>query len=443
MVSPALAPPMAKPALKHKASLSLTDSFVFLGGAFVALLLVWALGCFVSSTPISGFGPFAGSQATSKSACVPDVDRLHDPAVSNFYDEPELSYSIGKPVENWDEKRREWLKQHPTFAAGARNRILMLTGSQPSPCKNPIGDHLLLRFFKNKVDYCRIHGCDVFYNNLLLHPKMGSYWAKLPVVRAAMVAHPEVEWIWWVDSDALFTDMEFKLPLERYKDYNLIVHGWPNLIYDDKSWTGLNAGIFLIRNCQWSMDFIDVWAKMGPQTPDYHSWGKILRSTFKDKMFPESDDQTGLIYLLYKEKSKWADKIYLENKYYFEGYWQEIIGTLDNISQRYREMEKEDGMLRRRHAEKVNERYGAWRDEHHLKEAGYVKGSGRRPFITHFTGCQPCSGDHNRMYSGASCWDGMRKALNFADNQVLRNFGFVHRTPLDSAVSSVPFDYPA
>ncbi|KAF8650828.1 hypothetical protein HU200_063735 [Digitaria exilis] len=47
-------------------------------------------------------------------------------------------------------------------------------------------------------------------------------------VRAAMVAHPEAE---WVDSDAVFTDMDFSLPLDT-----------------KKSWLGINAGVFLIRN---------------------------------------------------------------------------------------------------------------------------------------------------------------------------------------------------
>ncbi|KAG6666043.1 hypothetical protein I3843_01G002800 [Carya illinoinensis] len=437
--------PMAKPSVpRNKSSFCLSDSLLFIGGAFFALVLVWSLWSFLTPTtdPSPNLGPLGDSQ--SKSASGADwLNCGEDSAETTFYDEPELSYSIGKPLENWDEKRKEWLKQHPSFAAGARDRVLLLSGSQPSPCKNPIGDHLLLRFFKNKVDYCRIHGCDVFYNNALLHPKMGSYWAKLPVVRAAMVAHPEAEWIWWVDSDALFTDMEFKLPLERYKDHNLVVHGWAHLIYDDKSWTGLNAGVFLIRNCQWSMDLMEVWASMGPQTPEYKRWGQILRSTFKDKLFPESDDQTGLIYLLYKEKEKWGEKIYLEGEYYFEGYWHEIIGTMDNITERYREMEREEGTLRRRHAEIESEQYGAYRTRCYLKEAGNGRGSWRRPFVTHFTGCQPCSGDHNQMYAGGSCWDGMRRALNFADNQVLRKFGFVHRDRLDSSLSPLPFDFPA
>ncbi|KAJ9670459.1 hypothetical protein PVL29_026784 [Vitis rotundifolia] len=286
------------------------------------------------------------------------VNLRHDPPEPTFYDNPKTSYKIGTPVKNWDEKRREWLKLHPSFAAGAGERILMLTGSQPTPCKNPIGDHLLLRFFKNKVDYCRIHGYDIFYNN-------------------------------------------------------------------------------------WSLDFMEVWASMGPQTPDYDKWGKTLTSTFKDKMFPESDDQSGLVYLLVKEKDKWAEKIYLESQYYFEGYWEEIVGTLDNITSKYLEIEKGVNTLRRRHAEKVSESYAEQR-EPYLKEAGNGRYSWRRPFITHFTGCQPCSGKHNQMYAGESCWNSMQKVLNFADNQVLRNFGFVHPDLLDSStVSPLPFDYPA
>jgi hypothetical protein len=118
------------------------------------------------------------------------------------------------------------------------------------------------------------------------------------------------------------------------------------------------------------------------------------------------------------------------------------VPTYDNITEKYTELEKEDGKLRRRHAEKVSEQYGVFR-EPHLKEAGNGKGSWRRPFITHFTGCQPCSGDHNQIYHGETCWNGMVKALNFADNQVLRKYGFVHPDLLDSGtVTETPFDYP-
>ncbi|RWV96060.1 hypothetical protein GW17_00041261 [Ensete ventricosum] len=65
-----------------------------------------------------------------------------------------------------------------------------------------------------------------------------------------------------------------------------------------------------------------------------------------------------------------------------------------------------------------------------------------RPFVTYFTGCQPCSGDHNMMYSGVSSWEGMQWALHFIDDQVLRNYGFCHADPLRSDFLPLPFDYP-
>lgn len=254
-----------------------------------------------------------------------------DPPDQTFYDDPKLSYSIERRIENWDQKRKTWQDHHRHLSVRSGERVLLVTGSQPSPCKNRIGDHLLLRLFKNKVDYCRIHWHGIFYNNAYLQPKMGSYWAKLPVIRAAMMAHPEAEWIWWMDSDAVFTDMEFKIPVERYKNHNLVAHGWPNMVYEDrdnKSWTGLNAGVLLIRNCQWSMELMDSWAKMGPQSGEYKKWGPILRSTFKDKPFPLPDDQSALIYLISmsSEREKWAEKVYLEGEYYLESYWIGVVG---------------------------------------------------------------------------------------------------------------------
>ncbi|KAK1268387.1 putative glycosyltransferase 7 [Acorus gramineus] len=426
---------------RHPSSSSfLTETLLFSGGALVAFLLLWTAWSFSNTTTTT----FTFEPSLSPKQCHPP-NRHHDPPYQTFYDDPNLSYSIdGPPITDWDAKRRRWLALHPTFQSRP-DQVLLVSGSQPKPCRNPMGDHLLLRFLKNKIDYSRIHGFQIFYNNALFHPKMGTFWAKLPLIRSAMIAHPESEWIYWVDSDAAFTDMEFDIPFDKYRNHNLIVHGWSHLIYENRTWVGLNAGIFLIRNCQWSMEFINVWASMGPISPKYKEWGKIQKSVFKDKAFPESDDQTALAYLILKEKEKWADKIYLESEYYFEGYWVEIVGRLVGIGERYLEVERGEGRegLRRRRAEVVAAGAAAGEREGWVKEAGGGRGGLRRPFITHFAGCQPCSGDHNAMYSGENCWEGMRTALDFADDQVLRSFGFRHvDVGNDSGVVGLPFDYP-
>ncbi|XP_061341274.1 glycosyltransferase 6-like [Gastrolobium bilobum] len=411
-------------------------------GTFFIFFLFWALWFSKNQLTLLVLGPTTTHAANINTT---SSEVVLDPPEKTFYDDPQLSYSIEKPLKKWDEKRSEWLRLHPHLVAGARHRILLVTGSQPKPCENRIGDHLLLRCFKNKVDYCRIHNCEVFYNNLHVHPKMDSYWAKIPVIRSAMMAHPNIEWIWWMDADAVFMDMEFKLPMERYKDHNLVVHGWPNMVYEDnenKSWTGLNAGVFLIRNCQWSMELLQVWSKMGPLSSNYEKWGRILKSIFKDKPFPLPDDQSSLIYLLYRERRKWGGKTYLEGGYNLESYWLSMLGRFEGINDGYNEIEKEVRSLRRRHAEKLSVWYGELR-EPYLRQRGWEPLSrGRRPFVTHFTGCQPCSGNHNPSYDGDTCWKEMERALNFADNQVLRNYGFVRKDLITSSVYEVPFDFP-
>ncbi|KMZ61441.1 Galactomannan galactosyltransferase, family GT34 [Zostera marina] len=332
---------------------------------------------------------------------------------ANFYSDPNLTYTIATPLHHWDSNRRLWIENHKPQTSTVSVKVLLVSASRPTPCSNPIGDHLLLRLFKNKQDYSRIHGFSFFYNTALFHPEMFGYWNKIPTVRSAMVAHPEVDWIWWIDSDAAITDMDFVIPFHKYKNHNMVVHGWPDLVYNRKSWTGLNAGVFLMRNCQWSLDLMDVWAQMGPQTPHYVEWGKKQKATVIDKLYPEADDQTGLVYLMSKYKEKWGDKIYLEYEYRLSGYWLEIIGTLDNITK------QEEADLGRK-PETAKQRYAEVDKLHNANNAS------RRPFVTHFTGCQPCSGKHNINYSDDQCWDGMRKALDFADDQVLHSYGFRH-----------------
>ncbi|XP_048429909.1 galactomannan galactosyltransferase 1-like [Pyrus x bretschneideri] len=433
MGSSKYAPP--RRSVLHNASCLIACGFLFAAGAALAVSLGLALLPIIN--PDTNFDNFITWNKVTQG-----LDPGYDPAEPTFYDDPNVSYSIGQPMEDWDEKRKKWLLHHPSFAAGVGDRVLLVTGSQATACSSPVGDHFLLRFFKNKVDYCRLHGYDIFYNNLALHPKVTGAWAKLPTLRAAMLAHPEAEWMWWVDSDAIVTDMDFKIPLERYKDHNLVVYGLWHEIYDKHSWTSINSGVFLIRNCQWSMNLIEAWVIMGPQTPYYERWARKQYSLLKDKQISNSDDQSGLIYLLITQKERWANKTYVENDYYLHGYWLATVDDLDSTTKRYMEIDKEVDMLRRRHAEKVNQFYGTMREQH-VKDKGYWKDYLRRPFTTHFTGCQPCNGQYSSAYTWEACWSGMQRALNFANNQVLRRFGYMHPDLLNSSfVSPVPFDFP-
>lgn len=319
--------------------------------------------------------------------------------------DPNVPYSLGPEIKNWDKQRSLWFEKHPGMAKNSKGkeRVLLVTGSQPKPCDNPVGDHYLLKALKNKIDYCRLHDIEIFYNMAHLDQEMAGFWAKLPLLRKLMLSHPEVEWIWWMDSDAMFTDMVFELPVEKYKDYNMVLHGYDELIYQDKNWVGLNTGSFLFRNCQWNLDLLDAWAPMGPKGSVRVEAGKVLTKTLTGRPEFEADDQSALVYLLVTQK-KWSEKVFLENSYYLHGYWVILV-------------EKYEEMMEKNHP-------------------GY--GDDRWPFVTHFVGCKPCGsyGD----YSVERCLNQMERAFNFADNQILEIYGFQHRSLSNPKVKRIRND---
>ncbi|KAL2641918.1 hypothetical protein R1flu_009505 [Riccia fluitans] len=308
--------------------------------------------------------------------------------------DPNKPYSLGPEIKDWDEQRAEWLQRNPgrNVSASGKPRMLLVTGSQPKPCDNPVGDHYLLKSIKNKIDYCRLHDIEIFYNMAHLDHEMAGFWAKLPLLRKLMLAHPEVEWIWWMDSDAMFTDMLFEIPMEKYKGFHLILHGWDELVYNRKNWVGLNTGSFLLRNNQWSLDLLDIWAPMGPKGKVRVEAGKVLTATLTGRPEFEADDQSALIYLLVTRQAELQPKVFLENSYYLHGYWVILVEKYEEMMEKYH-----PGL-----------------------------GDDRWPFVTHFVGCKPCGsyGD----YAVERCLNQMERAFNFADNQVLQQYGLQHKS---------------
>ncbi|KAL2621258.1 hypothetical protein R1flu_001463 [Riccia fluitans] len=308
-----------------------------------------------------------------------------------YFDPKKVHHTLGEHISDWDEKRAAYKSEESSNQHHGKPRILMVSGSQPKPCDNAKGDYFILKNLKNKVDYCRLHNIEIFYNMAQLDKKMSGFWSKLPLLRILMLSHPEVEWIWWMDSDAFFTDMKFELPLENYENYNMVVHGWYDMIYEKQSWVGLNTGSFLIRNCQWTLDLLDAWAPYGPSGKPREEAGHLFAKYLRGRPDFESDDQSALIYLLLAQKERWAEKTYLENSYFLHGYWVILVENFEKMMEKYH-----PGL-----------------------------GDERWPFVTHFVGCKPCHG-HSGDYAPDRCAEQMERAFNFADNQVLEAYGYVH-----------------
>ncbi|ONM36759.1 putative xyloglucan 6-xylosyltransferase 5 [Zea mays] len=198
------------------------------------------------------------------------------------------NYRLQPRVTRWKAKRRRWLHQNPGFPSrDARGgpRVLLVTASPQGPCGSPDGDRFLLRATKNRLDYCRLHGVDMVHATARLEdPELrsagyGDGWAKLALLRRLMLAHPEVEWLWWLDVGALVTDMGFELPLARYEGAHLVVRGDSYQLFQRRAWDAASTASFLLRNCQWSLDLLDAWVVMAPKGRARHDAGELLTAT--------------------------------------------------------------------------------------------------------------------------------------------------------------------
>ncbi|CAM6063461.1 unnamed protein product [Sphagnum tenellum] len=235
--------------------------------------------------------------------------------------DPNVPYTLGPEIKDWNEQRALWMSKNLQMAKTSNDKkdlILLVSGSKPKPCDNPVGDHYLVKAMKNKIDYSRFHDIEFFYNMAYLDQEMSGFWSKLPLIRKLMLGHPVVGWIWWMDSDATFTDMVFELRLEKYQNHNLVVHGF-DIMMPNESWVSLNTGSFTFRNCQWSLDLLDVWAPMGPKGPIRIEAGKLLTKNLAGRPDFEADDQWPLVYLFITQSELWSNKVFLESSFYLHG----------------------------------------------------------------------------------------------------------------------------
>lgn len=278
--------------------------------------------------------------------------------------------------------------------------FMIVTGERSSPCKTAIGSNIMMKTYKNKVDYCNLHGCKVWYALEVWEKGFTGTWVRYPLLLRLMKANPSVTWFMWMDSDAIFTDLNFSIPFDTYNGWNknFVVSGfWEKVYTKEPDWMAVNAGVFLIRNCEWSYTFLQNWSALGaPENivKSKEAMNSVIKSRPQDW---DPDDQSALVYLLNQNRKESEVKTFLEAGYSLHGYWDYIVDTYEDIMQ----------------------------------------GKEKRPFVTHFCGCNFCGG----LTITDRCSQGFERAFNFADNQLLAFVGLRHSNLSTSSlqpISSLP-----
>ncbi|KAK9473695.1 galactosyl transferase GMA12/MNN10 family-domain-containing protein [Dipodascopsis tothii] len=138
---------------------------------------------------------------------------------------------------------------------------------------------------QNRQEYCDYHGYTHQFINITKYNLNGrpAVWSKLPAISETFELNPEVEWVWWLDMDAIIMTPEIDLATHvlslkalservtfgkalRYpngKESPVVVSekydvaGTNFVVAQDIN--GVNAGSFMVRRSEWSKWFLDLW----------------------------------------------------------------------------------------------------------------------------------------------------------------------------------------
>ena len=162
--------------------------------------------------------------------------------------------------------------------------------------------------------YCESYGYDYINYEYLIDESIPAQWNKILIIKKIL---PHYDWIMWIDADAIIMNHNVKLESIIDNNYDLIV----NKVYCSelfpKSKYNINTGVFLIRNCDWSIDFLDNVFYDDNQFAN----NKFLGGEYEQGSFREYLNKVDPDTVLLKEDS------------YFNKYWpQEDLKLIDILN---------------------------------------------------------------------------------------------------------------
>jgi len=302
-------------------------------------------------------------------------------------------------------------------------RVLLVTAEQPTECSTATAQWLNGRAMRNRLHYVQRHGWKLYWCTDTVDPnyagiKENPMWNK-PVLLSKLLESNVtngIEWLFWIDSDAIFMDMDFDLPLDEYEQlgYSLVLWGETRMVDEAApSYFGLNAGVLLLRNNEWTRTFLRRILDAGEDIEGSTALqGNVLKGMCDRAYDCVVSDQSTIVYMLSQEPDKWRNQTLLEKRFTLNGHWAEYYGHLQSGSLKLKD--------------------SIWRSD-------------RVPFIMHFAGCQLCSGRTDAHYANRDdCRDAMAQALTHAEDWSLSKLGLRHAnlTSMEVVPAEGPPSYP-
>ena len=121
-------------------------------------------------------------------------------------------------------------------------------------CSLALGEeykHTIRFCIQSQEEHAKRHGYDRITDETIFVPERDATWSKIPLLQKYL---PDYEYIMWIDGDVLITNQDRKI-----EDFIELLDPTKFLLIG-RDFQGLNAGVFIIRNCPLALDFLtDAW----------------------------------------------------------------------------------------------------------------------------------------------------------------------------------------
>jgi Protein of unknown function, DUF273/galactosyl transferase GMA12/MNN10 family len=169
-------------------------------------------------------------------------------------------------------------------------------------------DGILELTWQNKLDYATKHGYHLVDGSDVIDTSRPPAWSKIPAVQrllqpasssssqdsataaaaAAAANLPHCDWVMWTDADTVFMNSQRKI-----EDFLPIATSTHDLLVGSDNGGGYNSGVFLLRNTEWSRQFLNDWWNMTAfvrppgmsLSGDNHALKSLLAATLPNNNF--------------------------------------------------------------------------------------------------------------------------------------------------------------
>jgi hypothetical protein len=145
---------------------------------------------------------------------------------------------------------------------------------------NEAHEELAKYTWPNKERYANLHGYTSFVktDEWTLTP---IHFEKLKLMLDMMTENPDIDWVWWLDNDAIITNPNIELETIADPDYHVII---------TSDIASINAGSFMVRNSLHGRNWLEVmlakglehykenrWPEQQPMTDFYITFKDIIK----------------------------------------------------------------------------------------------------------------------------------------------------------------------